>query len=312
MFDSFKTVVQAALGIDPAYAGPMLSALVIVSLWCLYLGVTHALKRYVRSRAFNADNVSNFLLIWRYTWLGVIVVFALISFSGSLAALGMSAAFVGMVMGWSLQAPVTGLAAWLMIILKRPFRIGDRVIIAGITGDVLDINLTHVVLNQVGGTVWGEERSGRTVLIPNATLFNQIIFNYTLESRFILDEVPLAITFASDYDKAADILIEAARDATPEIIAQTQQQPFVRSEMNDNGIRLRLRYQTLAMDRMRINTEIIRLVHRRVRACEDVEFCYPHTQIVYQPAGTGIEAGREQGNGNGHGHAEAGRRASLT
>ena len=61
----------------------------------------------------------------------------------------------------------------MMIILKRPFKIGDRVIISGITGDVVDINLTHVLLNQVGGTIGG--------LIPNATLFGQIISNYALE-----------------------------------------------------------------------------------------------------------------------------------
>ena len=88
-----------------------------------------------------------------------------------------------MVLGWSLQAPVTGIAAWLMLILKHPFKIGDRVIIAGITGDVMDITLTHVILNQVGGTVSSEERSGRGILIPNAILFAQTITNYTLEEE---------------------------------------------------------------------------------------------------------------------------------
>ena len=66
--------------------------------------------------------------------------------------------FLGMILGWSQQAPVTGIAAWLMLILKRPFKIGQRVIIAGITGDVVDITLTHVILNQVGGTVAGNGR----------------------------------------------------------------------------------------------------------------------------------------------------------
>ena len=78
-----------------------------------------------------------------------------------------------------MQAPVTGIAAWLMLILKCPFKIRDRVIIAGITGDVMEITLTHVILNQVGGTVSSEERSGRGILIPNAILFGQTITNYT-------------------------------------------------------------------------------------------------------------------------------------
>ena len=66
--------------------------------------------------------------------------------------------FLGMILGWSLQAPVTGIAAWLMLILKRPLKIGQRVIVAGITGDVVDITLTHVILNQVGGAVAGNGR----------------------------------------------------------------------------------------------------------------------------------------------------------
>ena len=36
--------------------------------------------------------------------------------------------FGGMLLGWSLQAPVSGLAAWVMVTLKRPFRIGDRAV----------------------------------------------------------------------------------------------------------------------------------------------------------------------------------------
>jgi len=89
-------------------------------------------------------------------------------------------------LGWSLQQPVTGIAAWLMIILKKPFKIGDRVVIAGVTGDVTGITLTHVILNQVGGSIGGEERSGRGILIPNAILFQHMIINYTLDQEYML------------------------------------------------------------------------------------------------------------------------------
>ena len=45
-----------------------------------------------------------------------------------------------MQLGWSLQRPVTGVAAWLMVMIKRPFMIGDRIIIQGVRGDVLEIS----------------------------------------------------------------------------------------------------------------------------------------------------------------------------
>jgi len=92
--------------------------------------------------------------------------------SGSLKLLDLPEGFFGMMLGWSLQQPVTGIAAWRMILLKKPFKIVDRVIIAGITGDVTGISLTHVILNQVGESVGAEERSGRGILIrqPCCTL----------------------------------------------------------------------------------------------------------------------------------------------
>ena len=138
--------------------------------------------------------------------------------SGSLKLLGLTAGFFGMMLGWSLQQPVTGIAAWLMIILKKPFKIGDRVIIAGITGDVTGISLTHVILNQVGGSVGGEERSGRGILIPNAILFQHVIINYTLDQEFMLDEVPVRLTFDSDWERAKEIMIAAAKEVTQDII----------------------------------------------------------------------------------------------
>ncbi len=249
----------------------------------VYRVLTRALRRYMQAKAHKPENVQNFMFFWRYCWWGAAAVLVLVSLSGSLAALGISAAFMGMILGWSLQAPVTGLAAWLMIILKRPFRIGDRIIIAGIIGDVVDITLTHVILNQVGGTIGGEEKSGRGVLIPNAILFQQVIYNYAFETSNILDEVLVNITFESDLDEAERICCDAARRVTGQIIGTTGQEPFIRAEFMDWGLRLRLRYLTLATERQRITSEISRIVFNEVRDNPKVEFSYPHSEVIYRP-----------------------------
>jgi small-conductance mechanosensitive channel len=267
------------------HRGPFLSVATLILFWIVYRLATRAIRNYLQRQAHKEENIQNFLLLWRYIWMGTAVVFALISFSGSLTGLGISAAFLGMVVGWSLQAPVTGIAAWLMIILKRPFRIGDRVTIAGIIGDVTDINLTHVILNQVGGTIGGEEKSGRGVLIPNATLFQQIIYNYTLEAKYILDEVPVMITFDSDFEAAERILVQAAREVTGEIIRETGEGPFIRAEIFESGIRIRLRYQALATERQRITSDIARIIIREFVKNPRIRFCYPHWEIHHRQAG---------------------------
>lgn len=88
--------------------------------------------------------------------------------------------------------------------------------------------------------------------IPNVTLFQQVIYNYTLETTYILDEVPVVITFESDYDETEQILLNAAQEVTREIIEETGQEPFTRSEFTDHALRVRLRHQALATDRQRI------------------------------------------------------------
>ncbi|MFH1571236.1 MAG: mechanosensitive ion channel family protein, partial [Gemmatimonadota bacterium] len=282
--------------------GPYLGIATLLLIWVFYVVTRKALRTYLNRRAYREENVQQFLFVWRYIWMATGFIFGVVSFSGNLATLGISAAFLGMILGWSLQAPVTGIAAWLMIILKRPFKIGDRVIIAGIIGDVVDISLTHVLLNQVGGTIGGEEKSGRAVLIPNATMFGQVIYNYTFEgvgasakgtdkdgkaetstAGFILDEVVVRITFQSDFDEAERLLLEAARQATGDIIQTTGEEPFIRAELFDSGIFIRLRYQTMAKDRQRISSDMVRIITREFKNSDKVEFCYPHLSMYHAP-----------------------------
>jgi small-conductance mechanosensitive channel len=264
------------------YRGVTLSFLTIAVMWILYKFSTRAIKRYTTEREFKAEGVHLFLRTWRYAWIATIGILAVISLSGSLSALGLSAGFFGMMLGWSLQAPVTGIAAWLMIILKRPFRVGERVIIAGIVGDVTNITLTHVILDQVGGTIGSEDRSGRGVLIPNAILFQSVIYNYTLESKYILDEVPVRITFDSDWDETERILLDAARQVTAETIAETGQEPFIRAEFFEAGILVRLRYQTTPSERPRVSNLIVKILFNEINKSDRVHFCYPHTKVLYE------------------------------
>ncbi|MDD5433727.1 MAG: mechanosensitive ion channel [Candidatus Pacebacteria bacterium] len=260
--------------------GALLSLIIAVLLWLIYHFATKAIRGHLQKKAYKKENVQNFLLTWRYVWIIVSIILVLIGLSGSLAALGISAAFLGMILGWSLQAPVTGIASWMMIILKRPFKIGDRIIINNIIGDVIDITLTHIVLNQVGGTTVGEEISGRTVMIPNAILFQQIILNYTLKNKYILDEVSVAITYASQFETAETILLTIAQEITKEATEVTSRQPFVRFELFDSGIRLRLRYLVLAKERQRAVSVISKRIVQEFNQAKGIEFAYPHVSIA--------------------------------
>lgn len=198
--------------------------------------------------------------------------------------------FGGMLLGWSLQAPVSGFAAWLLISLKRPFRPADRVQLPslGLTGDVHEIGPMYTVLNQVGGTIGSEEAVGRYILVPNAMLFSQVVINYTVtqEAAYMLDEVVIRITHDSDWTVAERILLTAANEVTADIVQATGMQPYIRSDLYDYGVYLRLRFQTRVPDRAKIAYEITKRIFDAFQHEPSVDFAIPY---VYS-----YRAGHEQ------------------
>jgi small-conductance mechanosensitive channel len=207
-------------------------------------------------------------------------IMALIHFFGKLSTSAVFlAGFAGMLMGWSLQAPVSGIAAWVLVSVKRPFRVGDRIMLPawGLIGDVLKIDMMYTTLNQVGGTVASEEAAGRNILIPNAMLFSNVVINYTPQqmAAFVLDEVVIRITYNSNWELSEKILMNAANEVTGDIIQQTGQKPYIRADMYDYGVYMRLRYMTSAVDRPRIVYEITRKVFSEFQKHPDVDFAIP-------------------------------------
>ncbi|MFA5859150.1 MAG: ParB N-terminal domain-containing protein [Elusimicrobiota bacterium] len=200
---------------------------------------------------------------------------------GKLTAFGtFLSLFGGMLLGWSLQAPVSGFAAWVLVSLKRPIRPGDRVQFPslGLIGDVKGFDIMHTTLNQVGGTVGSEEAVGRYILVPNAMLFSQVIINYTVtqEAAYMLDEVVIRITYDSNWDVAEKILVDAASEVTKDIIAATGKQPYIRSDWYDYGVYLRLRFQTKVMERVEVQYKIMKKIFEEIQNAPSVDLAIPY------------------------------------
>jgi len=188
--------------------------------------------------------------------------------------------FGGMVLGWSLQGPVSGFAAWVLVSMKRPFRPGDRVQFPKLelTGDIKNIGAMYLELNQVGGSIASEEAVGRNILLPNAMLFDQVVINYTAarEAPYMLDEVVVRITFNSNWEIAEQILLNAAYAVTKDTIEATGVQPYIRSELYDYGVYLQLRYQTRVRDRAKIAYKITKLIFEDIQRTPSVDIAIPY------------------------------------
>ena len=251
--------------------------------------ILRSIKKYMLKKAKTKkqkSNVTVFIDLMKYSFIFFILLVAVVSYYNSWAQIAFIAGLLTVALGLALQKPIAGLLAWLIIVIRRPIAIGDRVTLMDINGDITNISLSHIILDEVGGTVEGEERSGRTVLVPNAVIFEKELINYTQRDDYVLDEIKANITYESNLENAEKIMIEAVKeimkpiwDSFPDRI---EKQPHVRLYLDDSGIDVTIRYYTVAPVRNAISTNIIREIHKRVTKSKDVNFAYPHSQVIIQ------------------------------
>lgn len=232
------------------------------------------------------SNVTVFTDLLKYLFAFFLIIIGISVYSGKLGDLGFVAGLLTVAVGWALQKPISGVVAWLILVTRQPFHIGDRVIISNMKGDVTNITLTHIFLDEVGGTIDGEEGSGRTVMIPTSVIFEQEVINYTQRDDYILDEVVTAITYESDLKKAEEIItdtvdsiMKSVREGFPKRIRKDS---HVRLMFQDSGIDVIIRYYTIATRRNEITTSIRREIWNSIRKTPSVEFAYPHIEVLLQ------------------------------
>ena len=259
--------------------------IVIVFVYSIFNLLLRILKNNLIKLARNKRQVSNieiFLRILKYVFNVLIIMLAIAYYSDSWAGLGMGIGLISASVGWALQRPISGIAGWIMVVTKRPFNLGDIIYIDGIKGSVIDIDLMHIHIKEIGGTIQSEESSGRTVMIPNSLLFEKSIINYTHQNDYVLDEVILTVTYESNLDRAMKISLEAVEKITKEFSERMEHKPYVRTFFQANGIEIHVRYFVPASERQKYLSEITQEIFRRVIKIKDVSIAYPHTEIVYK------------------------------
>ncbi|PIO03184.1 hypothetical protein COT48_05815 [Candidatus Woesearchaeota archaeon CG08_land_8_20_14_0_20_47_9] len=279
LVNEFFEVMQSLEGLVPLVR----TIIGITTVYLIFKLFIDLAKKSLLKKARTKKQISNvelFSRVLKYFVFAILAIFAFSSYTGSWASLGIGIGLMSAALGWALQKPITGIAAWMMIVAKRPFDIGDRVIIGSVRGDVADITLTHIYLKEIGGIVPGEENSGRLIMVPNSILFEQNIINYTSDDDYILDQVSVTITYESNINHAMEIAIAAARNQTGEIIKKVKKDPYVRTYFKDSGIEVIVRYISLVKSMQEISSKVTRDIFGRILKANDVEIAYPHTEVL--------------------------------
>ncbi len=173
----------------------------------LSLVISHTVRSALLNRLFiklDIDKGLEFALLRfvHYTILIVGVYIGLKTVNVPLGALIGLFAVIGVGLGFGLQNLASNFVSGMILLIERPVKVGDRLELADVWGDVKRINLRTTVI---------ETPDNIAIILPNSRLLEEEVINYSYGDPRIRLRVPVGIAYGSDLDKATRIMLDAAR-----------------------------------------------------------------------------------------------------
>lgn len=199
---------------------------------------------------------------------GIIIGFAIIialgkfgitiaPFIAALAAMAFGASF-------AIQGPLANYGAGLVIILTRPFVVGNTITVSGVSGIVDEVNLGATIL---------KDEDGVKITIPNKHIVGEILHNS--EEKRIVEEI-VGISYDSDPEKAIQIIKEAL-DKFREISKEPSPQVGIQ-KFSDSSIDIGLRYWIPTQKYFKTLYQVNLAVYKQLKA-RDIKIPFPQRDI---------------------------------
>jgi small-conductance mechanosensitive channel len=285
--ERIEHLVGTYFGIDPSLLERVAwTAVVLVA----YLLVRRVLRRIISrtldepSARYTAGRVSAYvvgilaLLLIAKVWVQGVTGFA--TYLGLVSA-GLAIA---------LQDPLVNLVGWVFILVRRPFKVGDRIQVGAHAGDVVDIRLFRFIMLEIGNWVRADQSTGRVLHIPNGWVFKNSVANYDEAFGYIWNELEVVVTFESNWRRAKDVLQTTVNDHSEQLGPDAARQiadaadhyhikfskltPVVWTSVVDDGVTLTARYLCKPRERRSSSSEIWESVLVAFDALDDVDLAY--------------------------------------
>jgi len=284
--------IHKTIGLKPEIQTKIFSSLLIILiLWIFY----SLIIKIVWRRTENARIRYN----WRKT-LGYVVILFGVFLIGRLLFNGFQsiATYLGLLsagIAIALKDVVSNFAGWLFIISRRPFSVGDRIQIGNFAGDVIDTRVFQFTLLEIGNWVNADQSTGRIIHIPNGMVLNEVLANYSKGFQYIWNEIPVLITFESNWKKAKMILQEIADKDSEQLskaaekrvkeaskkfmILYSKLTPIVYTSVKDSGVLLTIRYLCEPQNRRDSEQSIWEDILKEFATQTDLDFAYPTRRL---------------------------------
>ena len=129
---------------------------------------------------------------------------------------------LSVIKGFALQTPILSFIGWLYILVRSPYRVGDRIKIGEATGDVIDVGYLDTTLWEFGGEYLSTDHpSGRVIKFPNSLVLSEPVFSYSWPLfPYIWNELTFEVAYESDLAFVAQTLKDVADEAVGETMRE--------------------------------------------------------------------------------------------
>ena len=133
-----------------------------------------------------------------------------------------SVGVISVVVGLAVQTPMSSFVGWIYILVRRPYRVGDRIQLEDATGDVIDVGYIDTTLWEFGGKyISGDHPSGRIIKFPNSKVLSSIIYNYSWPLfPYIWNEIKFQIAYGSDLEFVSATMRRIAEEDLGEVMPE--------------------------------------------------------------------------------------------
>ncbi|WP_372682225.1 mechanosensitive ion channel family protein [Desulfosarcina sp.] len=299
--------MTAYLNLSPELVDKIALTLIVV----LFLSLGRLLVNIIIKRRI-ADAMKAYR--WRRTILYAYTLVLLV-WVGSIWTKGIAslATFMGLAsagVAIAMHDTIANLAGWFFIIWRKPFKVGDRIEIGQIAGDVIDIRIFQFSMVEIGHWVDADQSTGRIVHVPNSKVLKEPLANYHIGFEYIWNEIQVRITFESAWKKAKRLLENIASANVEHLSTGAQEQirqaakkyfifftkftPIVYTTVKDNGVLLTIRYLVNPRQRRSTEQQIWEATLDAFNQEKDIEFAYPTTRFYNREYEAGIFMGRAE------------------
>jgi len=270
---------------------PIVSKLVLaVGVIVVCLMVLRLIDVYFIGRVQNAVYQYNLRRVSRLLVWVVIAFFVLTILFQNWYTAVVSFGLISLILGFALQTPITSFIGWVYILVREPYRVGDRIKIGNATGDVIDVNYLDTTLWEFGGDFLSTEHpSGRIIKFPNSTVLSSPVYNYTWPLfPYVWNEIRFYVAYNADLEFVAATMKEVAEQEVGEemmkqvavfreILANTpvnqlevQERPAVLFRASDNTwLEAIVRYLVSPKEAGRVKSRLIKELLDRLNAEPD-------------------------------------------